>query len=116
MSTEFDRHRFSEASGIAAAGVIAFAAVSQPVGAAQASSLASGRSPVRYQIKPMPFDPSHIKGMYEKILNSHCENNYAGAVTRLADQAPHPRPLRLVGIALSEGDVPTGRQTKRAER
>ena len=31
----------------------------------------------------MPFDPSHIKGMSEKILISHYENNYVGAVKRL---------------------------------
>jgi len=36
-----------------------------------------------YEIKPMPFDPSHVKGMSEKILTSHYENNYGGAVKRL---------------------------------
>jgi Fe-Mn family superoxide dismutase len=82
MSIDFDRRRFIEASGIAAAGVIATAAVSQPTAAAQTSS-APGKSPVPYQIKPIPFDPSHIKGMSEKILISHYENNYAGAVKRL---------------------------------
>ena len=82
MSIDFDRRRFIEASGIAAAGVIATAAVSQP-GAAAPATPASGRSTVPYQIKPMPFDPSHIKGMSEKILISHYENNYAGAVKRL---------------------------------
>jgi superoxide dismutase, Fe-Mn family len=82
MSIEFDRRRFIEASGIAAAGVIATAAISQLPAAAQTASL-SGRSPVPYQPKPMPFDPSHIKGMSEKILISHYENNYAGAVKRL---------------------------------
>ncbi len=82
MSIDFDRRRFIEASGIAAAGVIATAAVSQATAAAQTSS-APGKSPVPYQIKPIPFDPSHIKGMSEKILISHYENNYAGAVKRL---------------------------------
>jgi len=36
-----------------------------------------------YQPKPMPFNPSRIKGMSEKILVSHYENNYVGAVKRL---------------------------------
>jgi Fe-Mn family superoxide dismutase len=36
-----------------------------------------------YETKPLPFDPSHIKGMSEKILISHYENNYVGAVKRL---------------------------------
>jgi Fe-Mn family superoxide dismutase len=36
-----------------------------------------------YQIKPLPFDPKSIKGLSEKILVSHHDNNYAGAVKRL---------------------------------
>ncbi|MBC8038162.1 MAG: superoxide dismutase [Rhizobiales bacterium] len=36
-----------------------------------------------YQIKPLPFDPKSIKGLSEKILTSHHDNNYAGAVRRL---------------------------------
>ena len=42
-----------------------------------------------YVMKPMPFDPQKIKGMSERILVSHYENNYGGAVKRLnsiADQ------------------------------
>ena len=36
-----------------------------------------------YEIKPLPFDPQAIKGLSEKILVSHYENNYSGAVKRL---------------------------------
>jgi superoxide dismutase, Fe-Mn family len=36
-----------------------------------------------YQIKPLPFEPSSIKGLSEKILVSHHQNNYGGAVRRL---------------------------------
>ena len=36
-----------------------------------------------YAVKPMPFDPQKIKGLSEKILISHYENNYGGAVKRL---------------------------------
>jgi Fe-Mn family superoxide dismutase len=42
-----------------------------------------------YAAKPLPFDPQKIKGMSEKILLSHYQNNYTGAVKRLnaiADQ------------------------------
>lgn len=42
-----------------------------------------------YAPKPMPFDPAKIKGLSERILISHYENNYSGAVNRLnsiADQ------------------------------
>jgi Fe-Mn family superoxide dismutase len=36
-----------------------------------------------YQSKPMPFDPKSITGISEKVLVSHYENNYVGAVKRL---------------------------------
>jgi Fe-Mn family superoxide dismutase len=82
MSIDFERRRFIEATGVVAAGAIATAAMSQQPAEAQTAA-APVRSSVPYQIKPMPFDPSHIKGMSEKILISHYENNYAGAVKRL---------------------------------
>jgi Fe-Mn family superoxide dismutase len=39
--------------------------------------------PVTYEAKPLPFDPKDIKGISEKVLVSHYENNYVGAVKRL---------------------------------
>ena len=36
-----------------------------------------------YTIKPLSCDPSRIKGMSEKLIVSHYENNYGGAVKRL---------------------------------
>jgi len=36
-----------------------------------------------YEVKPLPFDPTRIKGLSEKLLVSHYENNYGGAVKRL---------------------------------
>ena len=36
-----------------------------------------------YVIKPLACDPTRIKGMSEKLLVSHYENNYGGAVNRL---------------------------------
>jgi superoxide dismutase, Fe-Mn family len=36
-----------------------------------------------YAPKPLPFDPKTIKGLSEKLLVSHYENNYGGAVKRL---------------------------------
>ena len=32
-----------------------------------------------YSIKPLACDPTRIKGMSEKLLVSHYENNYGGA-------------------------------------
>jgi superoxide dismutase, Fe-Mn family len=39
--------------------------------------------PMTYQTKPLPFDPKGVSGLSEKILVSHYENNYVGAVKRL---------------------------------
>jgi len=36
-----------------------------------------------YTMKPLACEPSRIKGMSEKLLVSHYENNYGGAVNRL---------------------------------
>ena len=36
-----------------------------------------------YVIKPLACDPTRIKGMSEKLIVSHYENNYGGAVNRL---------------------------------
>lgn len=36
-----------------------------------------------FAIKPLGCDPSRIKGMSEKLIVSHYENNYGGAVKRL---------------------------------
>jgi Fe-Mn family superoxide dismutase len=36
-----------------------------------------------YSMKPLPCDPQRIKGMSERLIVSHYENNYGGAVKRL---------------------------------
>jgi Fe-Mn family superoxide dismutase len=36
-----------------------------------------------YAIKPLGCDPARIKGMSERLIISHYENNYGGAVKRL---------------------------------
>jgi len=36
-----------------------------------------------YAIKPLSCDPARIKGMSERLIVSHYENNYSGAVKRL---------------------------------
>jgi superoxide dismutase, Fe-Mn family len=36
-----------------------------------------------YSIKPLSCDPARIKGMSERLIISHYENNYGGAVKRL---------------------------------
>jgi len=36
-----------------------------------------------FQMKPLSCDPARIKGMSERLIISHYENNYGGAVKRL---------------------------------
>jgi Fe-Mn family superoxide dismutase len=36
-----------------------------------------------YEMKPLSCDPTAIKGMSEKLIVSHYQNNYGGAVNRL---------------------------------
>jgi len=37
-----------------------------------------------YSMKPLGCDPQRVKGMSEKLIVSHYENNYGGAVKRLS--------------------------------
>lgn len=37
-----------------------------------------------HEPKPLPFDPAKLRGLSEKLLRSHHENNYTGAVKRLS--------------------------------
>lgn len=36
-----------------------------------------------YAVKPLPCDPARLRGLSEKLIVSHYENNYGGAVKRL---------------------------------
>src|SRR5579871_1239060 len=47
------------------------------------STQQTGIKAMPHQVKPMSFDPKSIAGISEKILVSHYENNYVGAVKRL---------------------------------
>jgi Fe-Mn family superoxide dismutase len=42
------------------------------------SALVGGREP-----KPLPFDPTRLNGLSEKLIRSHWENNYVGSVKTL---------------------------------
>ena len=37
----------------------------------------------QHQPKPLPFDPAKLKGLSERLIRSHWENNYGGAVKAL---------------------------------
>jgi len=52
--------------------------------AASASGVASAEAPrVTFEPKPLPFDPSGIAGLSEKLLVSHHDSYYLGAIKRL---------------------------------
>src|SRR6187401_2035989 len=36
-----------------------------------------------FAIRPLPFDPAKLTGLSERLLKSHWENNYAGAIRAL---------------------------------
>jgi Fe-Mn family superoxide dismutase len=68
---------------IKAAAVLAAAAPIAAAGAAQAQAPAASTLPFTFAPKPLPFDPKSVAGLSEKLLVSHHDNNYVGAVTRL---------------------------------
>ena len=80
MTQDIERRNFLHAVG-AAAGV---AAASMLVQSAQAQTAPQpGAKSMKYEIKPFSLDPKSVKGISEKVLVSHYENNYVGAVKRL---------------------------------
>jgi len=79
MMTELERRHFIQSAGLlagAAATGFASPALAQ-------SAQPTGAKPMTYQAKPLSLDPKSIKGISEKVLVSHYENNYVGAVKRL---------------------------------
>jgi len=84
MTINLERRAFVQSGAVLAAGVTLADAVAPRSVAAQVPAAApSGAKPMTYAIKSMSFDPKKIKGLSEKILISHYENNYSGAVKRL---------------------------------
>jgi Fe-Mn family superoxide dismutase len=77
--TSMERRELLRHAGLAAGAAVALAA---PAALAQ-STAPPGAKPVAYEAKPLALDPKSVKGLSEKILTSHYENNYMGAVKRL---------------------------------
>ena len=71
-----DRRNIMKAGGLITAGVAAFSAA----GATAAGAAPQTRS---FTALPLPFDPKSIVGLSERLLLSHHDNNYVGAVKRL---------------------------------
>jgi Fe-Mn family superoxide dismutase len=82
MTIELERRALMH-TGVALAAAAAFAAAVPSAAAQTPTSTPGGAKAMTYSVKPLPFDPTKIKGLSEKILVSHYENNYGGAVKRL---------------------------------
>jgi superoxide dismutase, Fe-Mn family len=70
--THPDRRTVLGAASLMAAGLAAGSAPAQPATPAAA-----------FTPRPLAFDPTKIPGLSEKLLRSHYDNNYVGAVKRL---------------------------------
>jgi superoxide dismutase, Fe-Mn family len=79
MTVITERRSFIRGAGAAAASTTLLAATQ----ARAEGNPSSGAKAMIYQAKPLSFDPKSISGISEKVLVSHYENNYVGAVKRL---------------------------------
>jgi Fe-Mn family superoxide dismutase len=82
LSPHLDRRQFIGAAALGTAG-LALTSESRAETALAQNAPTLERPVVTYDIEPLPFDPTKIKGMSEKLLVSHYQNNYSGAVKRL---------------------------------
>jgi superoxide dismutase, Fe-Mn family len=78
MNDQMERREFIQGVGVLAGTAGAATLIEQPAAFAQ-----TGAKPMTYEPKPLSLDPKSIKGISEKVLVSHYENNYVGAVKRL---------------------------------
>src|SRR6266540_835582 len=51
--------------------------------AAATPAMTAAAAPATFTPKPLPFDPTKVPGFSEKLVRSHYDNNYSGAVKRL---------------------------------
>jgi len=79
MTTEIERRNFMRA-GLIVGTAAAASMIEQP---SFAQGAPQGAKAMTYEPKPLSIDPKSINGISEKILVSHYENNYVGAVKRL---------------------------------
>ena len=90
MTMTTERRNFLKGLSAAAASTAVLAGTQ----ALAQGNLQTAAKAMPYQAKLMPFDPKAITGISEKVLVSHYENNYVGAVKR----------LNAIGVQLAELD------------
>ncbi len=59
------------------------ALIAAPLAAQMTTTAPPAAKPATHAPRPLPFDPKKLKGLSEKLLTSHHENNYGGAVKNL---------------------------------
>lgn len=64
---------------LAGAMILGAADAGPPVPSASTGAVHAGK----HELKPLPFDPAKLNGLSVKLLTSHHENNYGGAVKNL---------------------------------
>ena len=93
MTITTERRSFIQGAGLAVAASTLAASPAFAQGNQQGNQ-PGGAKAMPYQAKPLSLDPKSIKGISEKVLVSHYENNYVGAVKR----------LNAIGVQLAELD------------
>jgi Fe-Mn family superoxide dismutase len=93
MTAQIERRDFIQRAGLLAA-VAATATVIEQQPSFAEGALQTGGKGMSYSPKPLSIDPKSINGISEKVLVSHYENNYVGAVKR----------LNAIGMQLAELD------------
>jgi len=78
---DIERRGFIQGVGMIAGSATAATLITQP--ALAQTPLQPGGRPMTYTPKPLSLDPKSINGISEKVITSHYENNYVGAVRRL---------------------------------
>lgn len=70
-------------AGLGAASLLAPSAVATAETGEAAGAVGPHVAPGAHRVVPLPFDPKRLAGLSEKLLVSHHDNNYAGAVKNL---------------------------------
>lgn len=79
------RRQFLQTASIAVAGAVA-GGDARPAGQAEGAASPPAAVPAFAPLhapRPLPFDPAKLKGISEKLIRSHWENNYGGSVKAL---------------------------------
>jgi superoxide dismutase, Fe-Mn family len=64
-------------------GAIIAGSAAQAAAGAQPATSAAAAFRGRHAVKPLPIDAARLKGLSERLVRSHWENNYSGAVRAL---------------------------------